>query len=815
MIASLVEDFRHAWRSLRRAPGFTLTVVLTLGLGIGATTTLVSALDTLLLRPPAGVATPQRVVRMYFRFSNPQFGEWRNPVASYPDFVALAAAKSFASVAARYSGSASLGRGAEAAEVSLAAVTGSYFQVLGTRALIGRTLLPDDDRPETGVQAAVLSERLWRTRFGGDAGILGRQLMLDNGSFTIVGVAPTGFDGGESEAPDMWVPLTPIAGRLGPDWRNDRNWFFIGMVGRLAMGVSPRQAAAEASTVIHALRGDSSESQQFRGIQLGPVLESAGPDFADQARLAGWLAAMAFVVLLIAGTNVANLLLARGLTRARELAVRRALGAGRGRLVRQLVAEGVLASALAGVVGVLLAVWGGGAVRGYVLPSGMAERFTLDGRIYAIASGATLLAALVASLAPAVSVTRRDLTPFLKDGSRGAGFRRSHLRGGLVVAQVALSVLLVVGAGLFLVSLRKVLAIDIGYDRSRVIMVSANLGAAGYNGVATGQTFEAMAEAVRRHSGVASAALASWEPFGWSRAQQLRIPGRDSLPRLSSGGPYVERVTADFFPTMGLRVVRGRAFTDADRRKLPSVAMLGATMARRFFAEQDPIGQCLILGDGKSGCTTVVGVVEDGIRYSPQEEPQALYYIPLPAPDSTTGHMTLFVRSKGTSGTVLHQLRPLLQAAVPGLPYIAVRSLDEVLEPGYRSYRLGAALFGIFAGAAVLLAGLGVYSVLAYAVRGRHRELGVRLALGASPSELIRLVVGDGLRLVAIGLVLGWAVALLGGRALGSLLYGIAPTDPLVLGLSLLVLLGVALVASMVPARRAARVDPMAALQAE
>jgi predicted permease len=815
MIPSLVDDFRQAWRILRRAPGFTLTVVLTLGLGIGATTTLVSALDALLLRPPAGVTIPDRVARVYFRFSNPQFGEWRNPVASYPDFVALGTARSFAGLAARYSGSASLGRGADAAEVSLAAVTGSYFQVLGTRALIGRTLLPDDDRPETGVQVAVLSERLWRTRFGGDAGVLGRQMTLDNGSFTIVGVAPAGFDGGESEAPDMWVPLTPIAGRLGPDWRNDRNWFFIGMVGRLTAGVAPQQAAAEASTVIRAFRGDSSEDQQFRGIQLGPVLESAGPDFTDQAKLAGWLAAMAVVVLLIASTNVANLLLARGLTRARELAVRRALGAGRGRLVRQLVAEGVLTSALAGVAGILLAVWGGGAVRGYVLPSGMAERFTLDGRIYAIAIGATLLAALVASVAPAVSVTRSDLTPLLKDGSRGAGFRRSPLRGGLVVAQVALSVLLVIGAGLFLVSLRKVLAIDIGYDRSRVIMVSANLGAAGYNGVATGEAFEAMAEAVRRHSGVASAALTSWEPFGWTRAERLRIPGRDSLPRLSSGGPYIERVTADFFPTMGLRVVRGRAFTDADRRKVPTVAMLGATMARRFFGEQDPVGQCLILGDGKGGCTTVVGVVEDGIRYSPQEEPQALYYIPLPPPDSTTGHMTLFVRSKAKSGAMLHQLRPLLQAAVADLPYIEVRSLDEVLEPGYRSYRLGAALFGIFAGAAVLLAGLGVYSVLAYAVRGRNRELGVRLALGASPPELIRLVVGDGLRLVAIGLVLGWVVALAGGRALGSLLYGVAPTDPLVLGLSLLVLLGVALVASMVPARRAARVDPMAALRAE
>ena len=815
MKSTLLDDGLSAWRSMRRAPGFTLTVVLTLALGIGVTTVLVGALDALLFRPPVGIAAPERVVRAYFNFSSPQMGEWRNSVASYPDFTALAGAKSFAAVAAEYSGSASLGRGAGAAPVTLAAVTGGYFQLLGTAALRGRLLSPEDEGPAADARVAVLSERLWRTRFGADPGIVGRQLALDHGTYSVIGIAPVGFDGGDSETPDLWVPIAPIVQALGPEWRTDSHWFFIGILARLATQATVQQATAEATQRIHTLRSESTPFQDFHGVQLGPIRESAGPDYATNARLAALLAAMSLVVLLIASTNVANLLLARGLARSRELAVRRALGAGRGRLVRQLVTEGVLASGLGGVGGLLLSVWGGDLVRSYVLPSGMVDRVTLDGRVYAIAVGATLVAALVSSVAPAVSVTRSDLTPFLKDGSQGAGFRRSRLRGGLVVAQVALCVLLVVGAGLFLTSLHKVLAIDIGYDRARVIMVRADLGAAGFSGPATGQAFEAMAQAARRHPGVAGAALTSWEPFGWSRAERLRIPGRDSLPRFSSGGPYVVRATADYFRTMGLRLLRGRGFTDAERREVPSVALLGATMARRYFEDQNPLGQCLILGDGNGCCVTVVGIVEDGIRYSPQEEPQALYYIPLPPPDSTTGHMSLFIRARSDSGSVASELRPLLQTAVPNLPYVEVQSLGQLLEPRYHPYRMGATLFSLFAGAAMLLAGLGIYSVLAYAVRGRYRELGVRLALGASPRELMRLVVGDGLTLVTIGLILGWLAALAAGGALGSLLHGIAPSDPVVIGLSVLTILAVALVASWLPARRAARVDPITALRSE
>ncbi|MFN8647820.1 MAG: ADOP family duplicated permease [Gemmatimonadales bacterium] len=813
----MLHDLRQAFRAVVRARGFTFTAAATLAVGIGAVTTLTSVLDMLLLRPPAGVEAPGRVTRLLFHHRNPQFGEWTNSSVSYPDFTDLGAAKTFTALSAQYTSGASMGRGAEAKPVSVAAVTGDFFPLLGTRPLLGRLLGRDDDRPDAGIPVAVLSERLWRTRFGGDPAIVGRTFPLDDQTYTVVGVAPPAFDAGDYDAPDLWVPFTPIARRMqgGDEYRTDRGWYFISLMARLAPGATPEQATAEATALIRAGRSDSTSANGFQDVRFAPVLEAAGPDFSATAGLARWLAAMSLLVLLIACANVANLMLARGLTRARELAIRKALGAGQGQLVRQLFLEGVLVSLLAGGLGVLLASWGGGLLRGYILPEAMAERFSADGRVFAIALGATLLAALASSLIPAVQVTRSDLTPVLKEGGRGSGFRRSRLRSGLVVAQVALSVLLVVGAGLFLRSLRNLLAIDIGYDREHIILVDADPAGAGFSGQQTGAAFDAMAAAARAHPGVAAAALNYGEPFGWSLAERLRIAGRDSLPRMSSGGPYIQRTTGDYFTTMGLRLLRGRGFTDADRRPHPAVAVIGATMARRYFPDQDPIGQCLLLGKDATECTVITGVAEDGVRYSPQEEPQAIYYVPLPPTSAATSHLTLFLRTRGPARDLVADLRPLLQTAVPDLPYVRARSLEEVLEPRYEAARLGATLFGLYAGVALLLAGLGLYSVLAYAVRGRTHELGIRLALGAAPRSLVQMVVGDGIRLTLLGAALGIGGALAAGRALASQLYGVPAWDPLTIALATLTVLAAALGASLLPARRAAGVDPVTALRAD
>ncbi len=316
---TILADLRAALRSVRRAPQFTAVAALTLAIGIGAVTTLTSVLDMLLFRPPVGVEAPERIVRLFSHHRNPQFGEWRNSSVSYPDFADLGGAASFSSLTAQYSGNVSMGRGAEAAPVSMAAVTGDYFSMLGASPLLGRLLGPDDDRLDAGVPVAVLSERLWRTKFGSEPGILGRTLPIDDQSYTVVGVAPRGFDGGEFDAPDLWVPFTGFAQRMdgNDEYRTNRGWYFISLMARLAPGVSQERAAAEATALIRAGRSDSTTSNGFQDVQFGPVLAAAGPDFSATADLARWLAAMSLLVLLIACANVANLMLARGLARGR------------------------------------------------------------------------------------------------------------------------------------------------------------------------------------------------------------------------------------------------------------------------------------------------------------------------------------------------------------------------------------------------------------------------------------------------------------------------------------------------------------------
>ncbi len=810
----LLDEFAAAVRAVRRAPQFTAIAALTLALGVGATTTLVGVLDSLLLRPPAAVEDPGRLVRSYFRFRNEQFGGWTNSSVSYPDFTDLSGSAAFSKVAGIWMTRASLGRGAEAHPVNLAMVAGDYFGLYRTRPMLGRLLTPEDGQGDSGSPAVVLSEAMWRTRFGADRGIVGRTLPIDAQLFTVAGVAARGFDGGDVLAPDAWAPLGGVHNPLGGNYTTDRNWYFINILARLAPGVTREQAASRATSIISTARNDSTVRNGFQEVLLGPVQELRGPDHSQDARLALWLTGMSAMVLLIACANVANLLLARGLVRGREFAIRKSLGARQGTLVRQLVFEGVLVSCLAGLGGLLVCAWGGDLLRGYLLSDSQADRFTVDHRVYLIALVATLAAALLSSVVPSMQVVRGDLTPMLKEGAQSNGFHRSRLRAGLVVLQIALSLILVVGAGLFLQSLRRVLAIDIGYDRDRVLMVTADPARAGFAGTATGEAFETLAIAARSNPAVESVALTFGEPFGWSMSRGLRIAGHDSLPRLSSGGPYLQSVTADYFRTMGLPILRGREFTDQDRRDVPAVALVGATMARRFFASDDPIGQCLLIAQAK-GCTTVIGVVKDGIRSSPQEEEQALYYVPLAPISSSTTHLTMFVRARGSAGDLAGSLQQQLQTAAPDLPYVETRSLAEVLAPSYRSGRLGATLFGLYAVAALLLASIGIYSVLAYTVRGRTHELGIRVALGAEPSALLVMVMGDGLRLALLGIGLGLGIALIAARALAALLYGIDPGDPLTMASAGGVLLLVATAASFLPARRATRVDPMVALRSE
>lgn len=815
-MSALYDDLKQSLRSLLRSPGFTTTAALTLAIGVGITTTLTSALDTMLFRPPVGVTEPERIVRTYFEFNSQTFGLYTNSRVSYPDFTSVATAGAVAKAAAQYDGSASLGRGAEAREIALSGVSGSYFALFGARPLLGRLLLESDDQPGAGAQVIVLSERFWRTRFGSDPRVIGTEVPIDDGQYTIVGVAPARFDAGGMDAPDAYAPLNTLAPKMvggSTEYLEDQGWAFIKVIARLKPGVTESQASAELTARVRAIR-DSTERSPLEQVRLGPIQEARGPDFSDNAALMYCLAAASFLVLLIACANVGNLLFTRGLVRGRELAIRKALGAAQWRVARQLFLEGVWLALLAGAAGIMICVWVGELLRRYILPSGMAASFTIDLRVLAIAVGTSMLSAVLASLLPALRVVRGDLTAVLKEGSKGSGFRRSRFRMGMVVAQVGLSVLLVAGAGLFIQSLRKALAIDIGYDRTHLVMVRADPRGAGFTGFETGRAFDAMVETALRDPAVESAALANGEPLGWNMARSLRIAGQDTLPRLSSGGPYVQSVTGDFFRTMGIGLRRGRLFTDTERREHPQVAVIGATMAEKLFPGTDPIGKCLLIGRSTS-CTEIIGVVDNGMRYSPREEPQAMYYVPLSPTSDETNHLSLWIRTRGNAADAVRSLKAALQVAVPNLPYVEVRSFEDALAPRFESFDLGARLFGLFAVLALLLAGVGIYGVLAYTVRGRQHELGVRLALGAVPSRLLGMILRDGMLLALLGVVLGIVAALASGRVIASMLYGISATDPANLLAAGGTVLLAALLAGLIPALRATRVDPARALRSE
>jgi predicted permease len=824
-MSALLDDLRQSLKSLVRSPAFTATAALTLAVGVGTTTTLTSALDTMLFRPPVAVREPDRVVRSYFQFKDPQFGVYTNSVVSYRDLVTLQGSSLAAGVAAQYRGSASLGRGAEARDVTIYGVSGNYFGMLGVNPLAGRLIVESDDQVGNGAAVVVLSQRFWHSRFGSDPAAIGKTVPIDDGKYTIIGVAPAGFDAGGMEAPDVYAPLNNLVSKMaggGTDYVTDIGWSFVQLFVRLKPGVSAAQLGAQLTSLVQAdreaiARAKPAEAGRSRleRVLLGPIQESRGPDQSGTAELMFSLAGAAFLVLLIACANVANLLFTRGLVRARELAIRKALGAAQWRVARQLFLEGAWLAMMAGAAGILICVWIGDLLRRYVLPPSMAAGFEIDLRVLTIALGTSIIAAVLASLLPALRVVRGDLTAVLKEGSSGTGFRRSRFRMGLVIAQVGLSVLLVAGAGLFIQSLRNALNIDIGYDRNQLVMVNADPHGVGFTPVQTGQAFDAMVETALRDPGVESAALANGEPMGWSMSRPLRVLGMDSLPRLSSGGPYIQSVTGDYFRTMGVALQRGRLFTDVDRRDSAQVAVIGAVMARKLFPGVDPIGKCLLIGKGTTRCTEIVGIVEDGIRYSPREEPQAMYYVPLPPTSKETSHLTLFIRTRGPARAIAGHLQTALQVAVPNLPYVEARSFEDVLAPRFERYDLGARLFGMFAVLALVLAGIGIYGLLAYTVRGRQHELGVRMALGAMPTRLLTMILRDGMLMALVGVIVGVLGSLAAGRAIASMLYGVGSTDPVTLLAAGGTVLLAALLAGLIPALRATRTDPVSALRGE
>jgi len=805
----MLQDLRYALRTFARSPALVAAAVVCLALGIGANATIFGVVDTLLFRPPPHVQDPERVVRLYFRRHYPAFGTNTSSITGYPLYTLIReSARSFDALAAfTYSQNASLGRGVDARRVHLVLASASYFPLLGVRPALGRFYAADEDRPG-GPAVVVLGYGFWRAALQGDSGILGRQLQLGRGSYTVVGVAPERFTGVNLENVDVWVPLTTATPELmGPGSLN-RGSYFLQIIGRLGPG--GREPAEREATL--AFRAE----EVYAGVDssavalLGPVQHARGPEMSQNATVSLWLSAVSVIVLLVACANVANLLLARALQRQREIAVRLALGAARLRLARQLVTESVLLAVAGGFAALLVTLWAGPVIRAFLLPDMPALAAAVDGRVLLFTGGVALLTGFLAGCVPALYVGRADLTPALKAGAREGRYRPSRLRSGLLVGQVALTVMLIVGAGLFVRSLRNVAGQDFGFDPAHTLLATMDLRAAGYRPGQINQLNLQMLSRLEALPGVAAAAATIGHPFGWAVASSVSVPGRDSIPQLKAGGPYYQRVTAGYFAAMGTPV-HGRAFTPADRGA--PVAIVNETMARLLWPGESAIGKCFLVGSDKR-CAEIVGVVPDARRFNAVEEVSMHFYIPF-VDDSSEFITALVVRARGRPEDLVARVRAAMQETAANLPYAAVTPLADLVAPSIRPWRLGTTMFGVFAGLALVLAAVGLYGVLSYTVAQRSHEIGIRMAMGARRGNVLGLMVGQGVKIAALGAGIGAVAALIGGRVLSSLLYGVSPRDPLVLLGAAVIPLVVAALASYVPARRAAKVDPVVALRYE
>ena len=825
-LEDLATDIRHAIRRLRRSPGLTAAIVLTFGLGIGATTVTFGVLDRMFLRPPEHVRSPERVKRLL----SDRYLEWmgRRYVSQSASVVALDAmetVQAFEAVAAWAPHPVVVGQGSEALEVDGVLVSHDYFTLLGVRPALGRFFVESDDR--RGVEpTAVLSHGFWQRRYGGSADVVGRTLDLGWGAATIIGVAPREFTGVELAAVDIWLPLRAAGPAYYPDqrWFSDPGWTWLRLVVRLAPETSAEGAGAAATT---AYRRTHAEEDPDAQVIVAPLLAARGPTAPAEAGVATWLFGVAVVVLLIVAANIANMLLARGVRRRRETGVRIALGALRGRLVRESMLESLLLSGLGAIVALALAAGLGAGVARALLPEA-AHVGTVNGRVLLFAAGAAILAALVAGLLPALQSTRADVLDALKGGSRSGSARVGGTRKALAVGQVALSALLLVGAGLFLRSLHAVSRVDLGFNVDRMALVQP-LFREGTDDAVRAAILRSAVERLGRHPAVAEATLSSGSiPFVRSTSMGLYIPDRAQLPDgwqatdmggalravPPGGGPYVTGIEPEYLATLGLRLIHGRPLHPGDRDGSPPVVLVNRTLARWLDPDGDPVGRCLQVGSTDGPCRTVVGVVENTHRNDLVEEPSAQLYIPLA---QRTGRPpdAILVRGRENAAGFAAAVRSEVLAAGSAIRFPGVRSFRQILDPQTRPWRVGALLFTVFGLLARVVAAIGVYAVLAFTVAQRKRELGVRAALGATGRDLGRLVIGDSLRLIALGLAVGLALALIAGPWVQPLLHQVAATDPWVfLGVpTALAVIGI--LAAAIPARRAITLEPQEALGVE
>lgn len=818
----IAQDLRYTFRALLKSPAFTVAAVLTLALGIGANATMFGIVDLLLLRPPAHVRDPQGVARIGVEWRARQSGESSEPsfFFSFPAYRALRGASGFEGIGLMTTPQDfPVGRGRDAARAAGVLVSANYFSLLGVTPHHGRFFTADEGSEPVGAPVAVISYGFWQREMAGDPSAIGREVRIGTRPYTIVGIAPRAFTGLWLGATDIWIPLSAAEGLrfVSSNWTEDRQSTWLHIFGRLRTGVSPSQAAEQAAPLFRSTVDERRLANYDAAIVVQRVraaVASGRSGAQGDLRIAVILAGVAGLVLLIACTNVANLMLARALGRRREIALRLALGIKRRRLVAQLLTESITIALVGGAAAIVMARWGGEALRVIFFGDVVWTGSVVDGRLLLFAAVATLVTALLAGLLPALQASRVELAAALKTGSK-AGARTIHgarTRAALLTVQATLATVLLTGTGLFVQSLRKISEVPLGMAPEGVLMASIGSRGTGYATDQLNDVYERMAEAVRSVPGVQSAAVSLTVPFASSWGSSIRIPGRDSVP-----GAYINAVSPGFFETMGTPILSGRDFSRQDSESGNAI-VVSARAATSWWPSESALGQCVVVGPEDASCMQVIGVAQD-MRKETVIEPEEnvlQVYVPLSRATSGMSQRLLLVRGTGRAVTpLIGPVRSAVQGSVPDLPYVNVRPLAILLEREIRPWRLGASMFSTFGALALLLTCVGIYGVVAYTVTHRTHEFGVRVALGAQKRSILSRVAGEGVQIALIGAGAGVLVALAFTRLIEPLLFEVSPRDPMVVLGVVLIIVVAAVLGSLIPAWRAARVDPMVALRSD
>ena len=830
-------DLRYALRGMRRSPGLSATVILVLAMGVGANATIFGLVDRLLFQAPAHIADADRVVMVQVTRPAESWTQTTQPYVfktvldqGVPVFDGVAVATPTAIVRRQYF---PVGRGPTATRVAGALTSANYFEVLGVRPALGRLFDVAGDTAAVPEQVAVLGYGYWQRQYAGSRDVLGKRIQVGTASFTIIGVLPAGFTGTEMRDVDVWMPISAAPGLRfanGADWKTSQNWQWLLVIARIRPEADHRQAEAQATlalrnwyrsqlkspTPARLARIDSTQVRLASMVPGRSNWEWGMSGSKSDVRIAKLLAAASALLLLMACANVTNLLLVRAMMRQREIAVRLSLGVSRGRLIMQLLIEGLTLGAL-GIAGALaVTAMGSGLVRRWLIGEGAFTGNVIDGRVLAFAIVVGVITATVATLVPGLRVSQVDLASTLKAGARAGSLRGTRLRDSLLVAQGSVAVVLLASAMMFIQSLRNAQSLDVGVDVDNVLLARIDQGTTGLKPDEIRALFDEFVRRAEGMPGIEAAALASPVPFAGSWSTEVYVPGR-KLPE-SFPTTFQYFVTPSYFKAVGIRTIAGRPFTSGDG----SAVVINETLARLLWARGNPVGQCVKVDADTMPCSTIVGIVSDTRRQDLVEEsPVPQLYRPLP-PASGPGSrnfafmgITLVARASGDAAPRVEPLRRALQSASASAPYAHVQSMRDLLGRHTRNWQLGARVFSAFGALALLLAAVGLFSVVAFTVSQRMYEFGVRTALGARPRDIVRLTMVRGLAPSLGGIALGLVLVFVAGRFLDGLLFRSSTRDPSALGVATGILLISAALASFVPAVRGSRADPRSALHAD